>query len=63
MTVVSPRVADPRRGMRRQTVPRRCVVGRESPSSLRPWDNWPLIGKRTGVANILGVNFSGFIAW
>jgi NADH dehydrogenase len=21
------------------------------------------IGKRTGVANILGVNFSGFIAW
>ena len=21
------------------------------------------IGKRTGVANILGINFSGFIAW
>lgn len=22
-----------------------------------------VIGKRTGVANILGLNFSGFIAW
>ena len=41
MTVVSPRVADPRRGMRRQTVLRRCVVGRENLASLGSWDNWP----------------------
>jgi hypothetical protein len=36
--------------------------------SVKAVNNWrqvfaPMIGRRTGVARILGINFSGFVAW
>jgi NADH dehydrogenase len=37
--------------------------GKKKAFSFRTIGQLASIGKRTGVANILGVNFSGFIAW
>ena len=37
--------------------------GRKRPFVFRTIGQLAAIGRRTGVANILGVNFSGFIAW
>jgi NADH dehydrogenase len=37
--------------------------GRKRPFAFRTLGQLASIGRRTGVANILGVNFSGFIAW
>jgi len=37
--------------------------GRKKPFVFATVGQLAAIGKRTGVANILGVNFSGFIAW
>lgn len=37
--------------------------GRKKSFSYRTLGQLAAIGRRTGVANILGVNFSGFIAW
>ena len=37
--------------------------GRQKPFVFSTIGQLAAIGKRTGVANILGVNFSGFIAW
>ncbi len=38
-------------------------VGQKKPFIFSTLGQLAAIGKRTGVANILGVNFSGFIAW
>ena len=37
--------------------------GRKKPFIFKTLGQLAAIGKRTGVANILGINFSGFIAW
>src|SRR5262249_39745528 len=37
--------------------------GRKRPFSFKTLGQLAAIGRRTGVANILGVNFSGFFAW
>jgi NADH dehydrogenase len=37
--------------------------GKQKPFAFSTLGQLAAIGKRTGVANILGVNFSGFIAW
>jgi NADH:quinone reductase (non-electrogenic) len=37
--------------------------GRKRPFAFRMIGQLAAIGRRTGVANILGVNFSGFVAW
>jgi NADH dehydrogenase len=37
--------------------------GKKKPFVFSSIGQLAAIGKRTGVANILGVNFSGFIAW
>ena len=37
--------------------------GRKKPFVFATLGQLAAIGKRTGVANILGINFSGFIAW
>jgi NADH dehydrogenase len=37
--------------------------GRKKPFRYRTLGQLAAIGRRTGVANILGVNFSGFFAW
>lgn len=37
--------------------------GRPRPFAFRTLGQLAAIGRRTGVANILGINFSGFIAW
>jgi NADH dehydrogenase len=37
--------------------------GQKKAFSFRTIGQLASIGKRTGVANILGINFSGFIAW
>jgi NADH dehydrogenase len=37
--------------------------GRKTPFAFRTIGQLASIGRRTGVANIMGVNFSGFIAW
>jgi NADH dehydrogenase len=38
-------------------------AGQKKPFVFKTLGQLAAIGKRTGVANILGVNFSGFIAW
>ena len=37
--------------------------GRKRPFAFKMLGQLAAIGRRTGVANILGVNFSGFVAW
>jgi NADH:ubiquinone reductase (H+-translocating) len=37
--------------------------GRKRPFAFKTLGQLAAIGRRTGVANILGVNFSGFVAW
>lgn len=37
--------------------------GRQRPFAFKTLGQLAAIGRRTGVANILGVNFSGFLAW
>jgi NADH dehydrogenase len=37
--------------------------GRKRPFAFKTLGQLATIGRRTGVANILGVNFSGFVAW
>jgi NADH dehydrogenase len=37
--------------------------GRKRPFAFRTLGQLAAIGRRTGVANILGINFSGFLAW
>jgi NADH dehydrogenase len=37
--------------------------GQKKPFIFKTLGQLAAIGKRTGVANILGINFSGFIAW
>jgi NADH dehydrogenase len=37
--------------------------GRRKPFTFKTLGQLAAIGRRTGVANILGINFSGFIAW
>jgi NADH dehydrogenase len=37
--------------------------GRKRPFAFKTLGQLAAIGRRTGVANILGINFSGFVAW
>ena len=37
--------------------------GRKRPFAFKTLGQLAAIGRRTGVANIMGINFSGFIAW
>jgi NADH dehydrogenase len=37
--------------------------GQKKPFVFKTLGQLAAIGKRTGVANILGINFSGFLAW
>src|SRR5262249_10816466 len=37
--------------------------GRKRPFAFKTLGQLAAIGRRTGVANIFGINFSGFIAW
>ena len=37
--------------------------GRKKPFRFKTLGQLAAIGRRTGVANVFGVNFSGFVAW
>ena len=42
----------------------RCCIGKpKKPFKFKTLGQLAAIGRRTGVARILGVNFSGFLAW
>jgi NADH dehydrogenase len=54
--------------LREAKVLARNIVSSDRGTALRPFDfrtigQLAAIGRRTGVARILGVNFSGFVAW
>ena len=47
----------------RETSSRACVAGKRKPFDFRIIGLLAAIGRRTGVARIFGINFSGFLAW